>query len=39
MLEAGASPPRLLAVPEGPKVLAPQVFPASVFWPITVLLT
>lgn len=39
MLEAGGSSPRLVAVPEGLKVLAPQVFPASVFWPISVLLT
>lgn len=39
MLEAGGSFPRLVAVPEGRKVLAPQVFPASVFWPISVLLT
>lgn len=30
MLEAGGSPPRLVAVPEGLKVLAPQVFPALV---------
>ena len=36
MLEAGGSSPRLVAVPEGLKVLAPQVFPASVFWPISV---
>lgn len=30
MLEAGGSPPRLVAVPEGLKVLAPQVFPELV---------